>query len=77
MSFEWRLRAQCDAGTDDDPAKPNWGAIHQGDELIPFCSEKCPHFDGKRCRVMGFKPSSLCGPVVAQMAKLLSQSSDS
>ena len=38
---------------------------------VPFCSEECPHHDGKRCRLLGSRPDSICEPVVTQMAKAL------
>lgn len=40
--------------------KPDWGS----DGAAPFCSERCPSFDGKRCEVLGHRPGSLCEPAV-------------
>lgn len=36
---------------------------------IPHCSqEACAQFDGKRCRQLGFRATSLCEPQIADMA---------
>lgn len=36
---------------------------------VPLCSdEKCPAYDGKRCRVLGFRPSRVCEPGVQDLA---------
>ena len=61
----WRTHLETLAGDDDFLAKPNWGS--HGD-VVPFCSEECPHHDGKRCRLIGFRPSGICEPVVAVLA---------
>ena len=29
---------------------------------VPFCSDDCQQFDGKRCRLIGFRPSGICEP---------------
>lgn len=30
---------------------------------LPLCSrEDCPQYDGKRCRVLGFRPDRFCEP---------------
>ena len=43
-----------------DDRKPRWS------EGVPVCTEdECPCFDGKRCRVMGFRPGRLCEPEVS------------
>ena len=35
---------------------------------VPFCTgEKCPVFDGKRCRATGFEPDQLCEPAVREL----------
>jgi hypothetical protein len=41
--------------------------------LVPNCSGACPHHDGKRCRVTGFKPGNICEPVVGEMGKFLDE----
>jgi len=38
---------------------------------VPLCEETCPHHDGKRCRLMGFRPSRMCEPVVSAMGDAL------
>ena len=39
--------------------EPNWS-----DSKVPNCSDECPSHDGKRCRVMGFRPDTICEPAV-------------
>lgn len=34
---------------------------------IPFCSERCPQHDGKRCRILGLKPGNICEPGVSRI----------
>lgn len=34
---------------------------------IPYCTSTCPEYDGKRCRIMGFRPSSICEPAVEEL----------
>lgn len=41
------------------------------DSGVPYCSEQCPQHDGKRCRLMGVRPSSICEPRVVEMAKTI------
>ena len=48
--------------------EPDWD-----DELVPRCSEACPQHDGKRCRIMGQRPTALCEPAVDMMDDLLSR----
>ena len=39
---------------------------------VPFCDEEyCPHFDGKRCGLLGFSPCRICEPAVIQMAEVI------
>lgn len=38
---------------------------------IPFCNTECPHHDGKRCRLLGLRPSNICEPAVSGMAEML------
>lgn len=35
---------------------------------VPLCEEGCPSYDGKRCRLTGFRPGSICDPAVQEMA---------
>lgn len=61
MSWREKAAAQC-----DPPAVAEWIAE------VPFCGEeKCPQYDGKRCRVLGSRPSALCEPIVTEMARML------
>jgi hypothetical protein len=61
---EWGAWAlEIEALTD---AKPAWD-----DEMIPRCSEDCPHHDGKRCRALGQRPDGICEVAVERMADLL------
>lgn len=48
-------------------ASPDWS----GDGLFPVCSSECPSHDGKRCRLIGFQPSSVCEPVVREANRQL------
>lgn len=37
---------------------------------VPFCTdEKCPEYDGKRCRLTGFRPDAICEPAVIELAR--------
>lgn len=38
---------------------------------VPRCTERCPHHDGKRCRILGHQPDELCEPAVRDMARKL------
>lgn len=32
---------------------------------IPLCQDElCPQYDGKRCRMLGFRPDRICEPAV-------------
>ena len=42
-------------------------APDRGDNRVPYCSEQCPQHDGKRCRIMGVRPSSICEPEVLNL----------
>lgn len=49
-----------------DPAAPVWSG------LVPRCAEDmCPHYDGKRCEVLGMRPRGICEPVVSAMGELI------
>lgn len=37
---------------------------------VPYCAgDACPSFDGKRCRVIGHRPSEFCEPAVIELAR--------
>lgn len=36
---------------------------------LPLCREECVHYDGKRCRMLGFRPDRICEPAVLRMAE--------
>lgn len=58
-------RAEVVAVT-DPPAYVQWF------EDTPVCTEeRCPQYDGKRCRAVGWKPDRFCEPVVAEMTRRL------
>lgn len=41
---------------------------------VPWCDEDgCHHYDGKRCQLIGARPSSICEPAVVGMAAELVQ----
>ena len=63
----WRRDAQSAAGSNDHAALPTWSSD------VPFCDHQCPHYDGKRCRVLGLRPDNICEPVVQQMAQMLTK----
>jgi hypothetical protein len=43
-----------------------------GESGIPFCTyDQCPAYDGKRCRLIGFRPGNICEPAVIEMASQL------
>lgn len=37
---------------------------------VPLCSESCPKHDGKRCRLLGFRPDRICEPAVVRLVNL-------
>lgn len=48
-----------------EPIQPNIG-----DDLVPMCpGDRCCQYDGKRCRLIGFRPGYICEPAVARMAQ--------
>jgi len=39
---------------------------------VPICTdERCDHFDGKRCLLIGLRPGNICEPLVVEMADVL------
>lgn len=42
-----------------------------GDDGIPHCSDDCPEYDGKRCRVIGFRPYGTCEPAMDDMGAFI------
>jgi hypothetical protein len=62
VSAAWQARV-CGAVVEDGiiPPRPLW------DNAVPCCVERCPHHDGKRCRLTGFQPGAICEPVVRAM----------
>jgi hypothetical protein len=44
----------------------------QWDGVVPFCdNDRCHQYDGKRCKMTGFRPGSVCEPTVAAMGEML------
>ena len=43
---------------------------------LPVCSDECPHHDGKRCELTGFRPDTHCEPVLFEMVSLLEEASE-
>lgn len=35
---------------------------------VPYCRDACQHHDGKRCRLLGLRPSTICEPAVQALA---------
>lgn len=68
-SLEVQKRANDLAGAGQAPALPNWDP--QG---VPYCSERdCTHYDGKRCELMGQRPSRVCEPAVQALFEMASE----
>ena len=65
--IDWKRVAESEAVPEEaPPAMPRW------DGEVPCCSyDGCVHYDGKRCVMLGERPSSLCVPVVGAMAEQL------
>lgn len=40
---------------------------------VPYCSADCRHHDGKRCRLLGFRPGNICEPAVIAMAETIEE----
>lgn len=37
---------------------------------LPLCAnEQCPAFDGKRCRILGFRPDRFCEPALIEQRR--------
>lgn len=61
----WQQQVEMDY--DERSISPKWPSSG-----VPFCSrEECACYDGKRCRLSGFQPSSICEPAVMSMAAML------
>jgi hypothetical protein len=43
--------------------RPRWS------DDVPWCDEKCPKHDGKRCEELGFRPSAICEPEVRDIVR--------
>lgn len=64
--FEWQGQAETMASGGTD-AHPDWSQSG-----LPRCAyDECPSYDGKRCRLLGSRPSHVCEPVADAMAALL------
>lgn len=62
MSAAWKIKVCRSVMMDDaTPPSPDWSGN------TPFCDDKCPHHDGKRCRLLGHQPGTICEPVVEAM----------
>lgn len=53
---------------------PEWAPL--GGVLIPFCTETCARHDGKRCTVLGYRPSHICEPAVAALVTRIEEAPD-
>ena len=47
-----------------DDVQPEWD-----ENMVPQCSESCKSHDGKRCELLGYRPDSVCEPMVTQLSK--------
>lgn len=46
-----------------------WHPSPEWTKGVPICTEdRCPEYDGKRCKMMGFRPCRICEPVVQQLS---------
>jgi hypothetical protein len=34
---------------------------------VPLCTEECGRHDGKRCELLGFRPTHVCEPAVREI----------
>ena len=60
----WQKRICFAATIEGMPCYPNWA-----EDGVPRCSdEKCGSYDGKRCRLLGFRPGTICEPAARAMA---------
>ncbi len=60
-----KLLQLCQDKLGEKDIDPNWVAG------VPFCTQNCARFDGKRCEVLGTQPSQICAPTVRQMHDLM------
>jgi hypothetical protein len=44
--------------------------IEHAQDGVPYCNEDCEQFDGKRCALLGYRPSDVCVPAVRELAKI-------
>jgi hypothetical protein len=47
---------------------PNISIYPEWDCGMPRCNDRCPQHDGKRCELLGCRPSSICEIAVKEMA---------
>lgn len=41
---------------------------------VPNCTtDECPQYDGKRCRLLGFRPDSICEPAVVRLTSRITE----
>ena len=52
------------------PEDIQWCPRPRWEKGVPLCTEEgCPEYDGKRCKMMGFRPCAICEPAVAQLVE--------
>lgn len=69
-ALTWRRRVCASIVADNvAPPDPRWAGT------VPHCNEQCPHYDGKRCRLLGQRPDTLCEPVVEAMGNEIARTS--
>lgn len=66
----WMFAVERAAGPDFLPVAPTW-ETGPTKGAVPYCTERCSHHDGKRCALLGCRPSVVCEPAVAGMAGIL------
>ncbi len=48
--------------------EPHW--LPSQNVVIPYCADDCTSHDGKRCRLLGFRPPDICEPAVAALVTI-------
>lgn len=50
--------------SEKDEIQPSWDSAN-----VPYCQHECASYDGKRCKLMGFRPDIICEPAVISFMK--------
>jgi hypothetical protein len=65
---DWQRKVMA-AATDpgEQPIWPSW------DGAVPLCNEECGAHDGKRCYLLGRRPTHVCEPTVMAMGAIVKE----